>query len=44
MNERRTIINLLFELGRTKAQINQDARKIDAFKTNSEIIDWLNTL
>ena len=44
VSQRRTIVNLLFEFGRTKAQINQDARKIDAFKTNSELIDWLKTL
>ena len=42
--ERKNIVKLLFEIGRTKAQINQDAVKIDAFKTNGEIIDWLKTL
>ena len=44
ISQRRLIVNLLFELGRTKQQINQDARKIDAFKTNGEIIEWLKTL
>ncbi len=44
VSQRRTIINLLFEFGRTKEQINADAQKIDGFKTNSEIIAWLKTL